>query len=174
MPNLTLVKPTEMPAEHDLTYVMACQKEFATLFEVPTNAATRNLYESLIDEEHEELKELVDLLYVTAGLAYHCGYDIKSTLTYSDITDPDIAVTELVGEVVSGKHSETILRQLMYVIFNIAAELGYDFIAAYRLVHMSNLTKLGNNGKPIRRADGKVTKGPNYVPPDLTQLIGKH
>jgi hypothetical protein len=38
-------------------------------------------------------------------------------------------------------------------------------------VHASNLSKLDENGKPIRREDGKVLKGPNYAPPTLTDLI---
>ena len=35
-------------------------------------------------------------------------------------------------------------------------------------VHQSNLSKLDDEGKPVLRADGKVLKGPNYQPPDLT------
>ena len=38
-------------------------------------------------------------------------------------------------------------------------------------VHQSNLSKLGNDGKPVFRADGKLMKGPNYRPPDLEDLI---
>jgi len=38
-------------------------------------------------------------------------------------------------------------------------------------VHVSNMSKLGPDGKPIRREDGKVLKGPNYQPPTLTDLV---
>ena len=38
-------------------------------------------------------------------------------------------------------------------------------------VHKSNMSKLGLDGTPIRRADGKVLKGPNYQPPVLNDLI---
>ena len=34
----------------------------------------------------------------------------------------------------------------------------------------SNMSKLGDDGKPIRRGDGKVLKGPNYMPPYLEDL----
>jgi hypothetical protein len=37
-------------------------------------------------------------------------------------------------------------------------------------VHQSNLSKLGEDGKPIYREDGKVLKGPNYAPPILNDL----
>jgi predicted HAD superfamily Cof-like phosphohydrolase len=38
-------------------------------------------------------------------------------------------------------------------------------------VHKSNMSKLGEDGKPLYRADGKVLKGPNYQPPNLKDLI---
>jgi len=41
---------------------------------------------------------------------------------------------------------------------------------ALRRTHASNMSKLGADGKPIRRDDGKVLKGPNYKPADLTDL----
>ena len=43
---------------------------------------------------------------------------------------------------------------------------------AFAEVHASNMSKLGEDGKPIRReSDGKVLKGPNYSKPDLVQFI---
>ena len=38
-------------------------------------------------------------------------------------------------------------------------------------VHRSNMTKLGVDGKPIRREDGKVLKGPNFEPPQLAPIL---
>jgi predicted HAD superfamily Cof-like phosphohydrolase len=38
-------------------------------------------------------------------------------------------------------------------------------------VHKSNMSKLDENGQPIYREDGKVLKGPNYKPPNLTDLL---
>lgn len=42
---------------------------------------------------------------------------------------------------------------------------------AFKLVHASNMSKLGKDGKPILREDGKVLKGPNYFEPDLAELV---
>jgi hypothetical protein len=39
-------------------------------------------------------------------------------------------------------------------------------------VHRSNMSKLGDDGLPIRREDGKILKGPNYQAPDLSNLAG--
>ena len=43
---------------------------------------------------------------------------------------------------------------------------------AFAEVQRSNMSKLGEDGKPIRReSDGKVMKGPNYSAPDLAQFL---
>lgn len=38
-------------------------------------------------------------------------------------------------------------------------------------VHESNMSKLGEDGKPIYREDGKIMKGPNYFKPDLKKIL---
>ena len=47
--------------------------------------------------------------------------------------------------------------------------LGYDPTAVLNEIYRSNMSKLGADGKPIYREDGKLLKGPNFSPPDLTQ-----
>lgn len=42
---------------------------------------------------------------------------------------------------------------------------------AFVRIHESNMSKLGEDGKPIYREDGKVLKGPNYMPPNLVDLV---
>ena len=42
---------------------------------------------------------------------------------------------------------------------------------AFRLVHASHMSKMGEDGKPIVREDGKILKGPHYSPPDLSGLV---
>lgn len=63
------------------------------------------------------------------------------------------------------------LADLVYVCFQMAASQEWDLDEAMRRVHKSNMSKLGEDGKPIYRADGKVLKGENYKPPNLTDLI---
>ena len=63
------------------------------------------------------------------------------------------------------------LADLVYVCFQYAENMEWDLEEALDRVHKSNLSKLGLDGKPIRRADGKVLKGPNYAPPELKDLI---
>jgi predicted HAD superfamily Cof-like phosphohydrolase len=40
-------------------------------------------------------------------------------------------------------------------------------------VHRSNMSKLGTDGKPVLREDGKFLKGPNYSPPNLKPIVEK-
>jgi len=63
------------------------------------------------------------------------------------------------------------LADLVYVCFQYAENMDWDLEEAMSRVHASNLSKLGLDGKPIRRADGKVLKGPNYQPPQLDDLV---
>ncbi|OUV26353.1 MAG: hypothetical protein CBC48_15500 [bacterium TMED88] len=62
------------------------------------------------------------------------------------------------------------LADLVYVCFQMAASQDWDLDEAMRRVHTSNMSKLGEDGKPIYRGDGKVLKGPNYAPPNLKDL----
>jgi predicted HAD superfamily Cof-like phosphohydrolase len=63
------------------------------------------------------------------------------------------------------------LTDLLYVIYGFAATFGWDIDTAFNRVHMSNMSKLGADGKPIYREDGKVLKGPNYKPAYLGDLV---
>ena len=63
------------------------------------------------------------------------------------------------------------LCDLVYVCYQFAANEGWDLDEAMDRVHKSNMSKLDENGQPIYREDGKVLKGPNYKPPNLTDLL---
>ena len=63
------------------------------------------------------------------------------------------------------------LADLIYVCAQYAENMNWDIEQALRRVHRSNMSKLGEDGEPIYREDGKVLKGPNYQPPDLSDLV---
>ena len=63
------------------------------------------------------------------------------------------------------------LADLVYVCYQYAANLGWDLDEALNRIHESNMSKLGEDGKPIYREDGKVLKGPNYAPPNLEDVV---
>jgi predicted HAD superfamily Cof-like phosphohydrolase len=59
------------------------------------------------------------------------------------------------------------LSDLVYVCYGTALVYDIDLDRALEEVHKSNMTKLGDDGKPILREDGKALKGPNYRPPNM-------
>ena len=74
---------------------------------------------------------------------------------------------------VEGEPDENQLKELadlVYVAFQYAAARGWPLDEALDRVYGSNMSKLVD-GKPLRREDGKVLKGPNYKPPYLEDLL---
>ena len=63
------------------------------------------------------------------------------------------------------------LTDLVYVAYQYAAAAGWNLDEALTRVHKSNLSKLDDDLKPIKRADGKILKGPNYKPASLIDLV---
>lgn len=64
------------------------------------------------------------------------------------------------------------LADLVYVIYGMALETGIDLAAVLAEVQRSNMSKLGADGKPVYREDGKVLKGPGFFPPDVAGALG--
>lgn len=96
----------------------------------------------------ERLKETCDLLYVTLGFQVAAeGLQEPVILSKDTLMTISVAIAEAIG---------------FY---------GQDaFFEAFRRVHESNMSKLGDDGRPVRREDGKILKGPNYRAPDLMDL----
>ena len=64
------------------------------------------------------------------------------------------------------------LTDLLYVVYGAGHAFGLDLDECFQEVHSSNMSKLGPNGRPIHREDGKVMKGPGYFEPDLESILG--
>ena len=63
------------------------------------------------------------------------------------------------------------LGDLLVVVIGTSMALGLDIEEIMKRIYASNMSKLGSDGKPIYRSDGKVMKGPYYVPPRLDDLV---
>ena len=63
------------------------------------------------------------------------------------------------------------ITDLRYVVDGASLEWGIPLERCLAEVHRSNMSKLGVDGKPLLREDGKVLKGPNYSPPDLARVL---
>lgn len=151
------------------TYHEELLDDFITIFGASLDP---RLWLSLIHEEVKEfreefqkfegntpdlLKELIDVAYVWNGLKVVTG---KSNYFYRFLSDDEYeqAMTDLLEVERIAGWSDTAFDD--------------DTLnEAFDRVHQSNLSKLDDNGKPIRREDGKILKGPNYKPPFLDDLI---
>ena len=103
------------------------------------------------------LKELCDVLYVITGLTLTLPVNVAIMMSQEELNEVDEIQTSL-DKIISGFikfYSPLVVTE------------------AFARVHESNMSKLGVDGKPILREDGKVLKGPNYKKPDLTDLIKK-
>ncbi len=67
------------------------------------------------------------------------------------------------------------LGDMLYILCGTILKHGLQdkIEAVFREIQRSNMSKLGEDGKPIYRADGKVLKGANYFHPDIASLIGQ-
>ena len=63
------------------------------------------------------------------------------------------------------------LTDILYVTYGAGYAYGINLDKCFKEVQRANMSKLGENGKPIYDATGKVMKGPNYLEPNLKQFI---
>ena len=86
-------------------------------------------------------------------------------------------IVEELNELIDAKEDKDLigiadaLTDILYVTYGAGHAFGIDLDACFREVQRSNMSKLGEDGKPIYREDGKVLKGPNYSEPDLKKTL---
>jgi predicted HAD superfamily Cof-like phosphohydrolase len=165
-------------------------REFHTIYAQPirTNRSLRvdekQLRLDLIVEEVRELAEAVaahdyveifdalgDIDYVAQGAVLTFGLDLSKA--YPKFRDGSKVsnLTEEVAFLADALDRENIsdvedsLAAISTIVHMMSATFGVDLDDIVAIIHYSNLTKLGADGKPIYNSAGKVIKGPNYVPP---------
>ena len=63
------------------------------------------------------------------------------------------------------------LTDILYVTYGAGHAFGIDLDKCFEEVQNSNMSKLGEDGKPIYNESGKIMKGPKYFKPDLTKFV---
>ena len=63
------------------------------------------------------------------------------------------------------------LTDILYVTYGAGHAFGIDLDKCFEEVQNSNMSKLGEDGKPIYNESGKVMKGPRYFKPNLTKFV---
>ena len=68
------------------------------------------------------------------------------------------------------------LGDMMYILCGTILSHGMQHIIEeiFEEIQASNMSKLGADGKPIYREDGKVMKGPSYFKPNIGAILEKH
>jgi len=123
------------------------------VYERPTEISDADWLHMRLELIREELGELYEA----------CGYETSEWLEVEPIRQMDR--TDVVG-------AADALGDLEYVVNGMALGMGINLPNVVAEIHRSNMTKLGADGKPIYREDGKVLKGPNYEPPQLQAVLG--
>jgi predicted HAD superfamily Cof-like phosphohydrolase len=67
------------------------------------------------------------------------------------------------------------LGDMLYILCGTIIEHGlqHKIEEVFNEIQRSNMSKLGDDGQPIYRDDGKVLKGPNYFKPDIKEILDK-
>jgi len=159
--------------------------------------ATKALRYELIREELQELQEsdtiiaiadaLSDLKYVIHGTSISYGMEIQDLVFNTEgipyyFTEEEIEETQyqlgLLLDTLRFALEEDdndriggALAGMIMVINEMSLDMNLDIRACVDEVHNSNMSKLGVDGFPIYRDDGKVLKGPNYFAPNLNKVL---
>ena len=123
--------------------------------------------ESMVEEFHRAFGQDVDAEWTDDLMV------LRATLIREEAEEVVDALKKIFHDPEPGCE-EALLKELcdlQYVLSGTAVSLGLDMETAFKRVHESNMSKLGEDGKPTYRYDGKVLKGPNYKEPDLTDLV---
>lgn len=130
-----------------------------------------NKYEEQVKEFHQLMEMAINSPYTPDLLA------LRQKLINEEVSELNVEIDSLIKELrQTGSVNRQIklqmfkeLADLQYVLSGMVVALGIPMEEVFARVHKSNLSKLVN-GKPFKREDGKVLKGPNYKKPDLSDL----
>lgn len=130
-----------------------------TLIKEETKELREAYEEKVLSDEnmHQIFKETADVIYVVAHF-YNVMPIYAPELINAERNQALQAIIDDAAEIVST------VSQKLHIPLPLIVE-------AFVRVHQSNMSKLDDNGKPVRRDDGKIMKGPNYAPPDLTDIV---
>ena len=129
--------------------------------------------EDIVNEFHRSFKHPIDEQWTVKLL------ELRMNLIKEESNEVIEEFVNMIIDLERGKSISLVQRtnllkelcDLQYVLSGAAVALGLDIQTAFNRVHASNMSKLGEDGKPVYREDGKVIKGPDYIPPNLKDLV---
>ena len=108
------------------------------------------------------------------------GQEVKDKAGFSDARTNKLRIDlikEELDELTEAMQDENLLEvadaltDILYVTYGAGHAFGIDLDKCFEEVQNSNMSKLGEDGKPIYNQAGKVMKGPNYFKPDLSKYL---
>ena len=108
------------------------------------------------------------------------GQEVKDKAGFSDAKTNKLRIElikEELEELTTAMQDENLLEvadaltDILYVTYGAGHAFGIDLDKCFEEVQNSNMSKLGEDGKPIYNEAGKVMKGPNYFKPDLSKYL---
>ena len=120
---------------------------------------------------------------LSASISFHETFDLPRQSTPNVEIDKSLArlrialLAEEVDEFVDAVAASDLvaiadaLADIVYVAYGTAVTYGIDLDMVLGEVHRSNMSKLGKDGRPLIREDGKVIKSDQYSPPDIARVL---
>ena len=108
------------------------------------------------------------------------GQEVKDKAGFSDAKTNKLRIElikEELEELTTAMQDENLLEvadaltDILYVTYGAGHAFGIDLDKCFEEVQNSNMSKLGEDGKPIYNEAGKIMKGPNYFKPDLSKYL---
>ena len=93
-----------------------------------------------------------------------------TTLRY-DLIKEELEELRIAMERKDIKEVADALTDILYVTYGAGHAFGINLDKCFEEVQSSNMSKLGEDGRPIYNDKGKVMKGPNYFKPDLSKFV---
>ena len=97
--------------------------------------------------------------------------DEKTMQLRYDLIKEELKELELAMKTKNLKEIADALTDILYVTYGAGYAYGIDLDKCFKEVQRANMSKLGEDGKPIYNEKGKVMKGPNYLEPNLKQFV---
>lgn len=145
----------------------------STPFKAADAACLANDYERKAAEFHAAFETDINVAMTPELLRLRKTLLAEEMRELFEEMDRAIAALEA-GEAIPLPVAANMLKEaadVQYVLSGMSVTFGWPITEVYARVHASNMSKLGEDGRPVRRADGKVLKGPAYHPPQLDDLV---
>ena len=97
--------------------------------------------------------------------------DEKTMQLSYDLIKEELKELEIAMKTKNLKEIADALTDILYVTYGAGYAYGIDLDKCFKEVQRANMSKLGEDGKPIYNEKGKVMKGPNYIEPNLKQFV---